>query len=64
MITLNKGGSKEKTVPIESIHIPDLWHIAHIRELEGYSVGGVSVKDLILECWHLAHDLKNHIEQE
>lgn len=30
--------------------------IAHLPELNGYSLGGVSAKDLILQTWHLCHD--------
>lgn len=61
-IVLCKGGTMERTVEVSKIVIPDLWHIAHLPELDGYTQGGKSAKDLILECWHLAHDLKKALE--
>jgi len=53
-ITLNKGGLNERTVALESLIIPDLWHIAASRKDE-------EERKKILECWHLAHDLKKHL---
>lgn len=58
-ITLAKGGTAEKTVELKEIVIPDLWKVAQIKELEGYTLGDKSVKEAIIEGWHLAHDLLN-----
>lgn len=43
--------------------IPDLWQIAQIEELKGYTLGGKSAKELILECWHKAHELRKTNEE-
>lgn len=61
-ITLNAGGTAEKTVELSKIVIPDLWKIAQLSELEGYTLGSKSAKELILECWHLAHEFKKELE--
>ncbi len=49
-ITLHKGGTGEKTVELESIQIPDLWHIAQAQT-------NPDVRQKILTTWQLAHDL-------
>ena len=56
MVTLHKGGTAEKTLPLSHVVIPDLWHIAQ---------GQMDTLDLaaILECWHYAHDLKRTVEE-
>lgn len=61
-VTLSKGGTKERQLDINHIRIPDLWHIA-------MAVGDNPCftklhQDEILECWHLAHDLKRHIAEQ
>lgn len=55
-VTLSKGGTMERTVEVSEIIIPDLWHIALNQESK-------EAKDAILEVWHIAHDLKRHIEE-
>jgi hypothetical protein len=62
IITLHAGGKAEKTIELSKIVIPDLWTIAQLPELVGYSIGGKSAKDLILETWHLAHEFKKELE--
>jgi len=62
MITMFEGGTGEKTVEVSKIVIPDLWQIAQVPELVGYSIGGKSAKELIIECWHLAHEFKKELE--
>lgn len=49
-ITLSKGGTKERTVDVEKIQVPDLWHIAMDQD-------DVNAREQILQTWHLAHDL-------
>jgi hypothetical protein len=59
-IALAKGGPKERQAPLAEIKIPDLWHIA-MRQ------GNTKDRELILEAWHLAHDLLEslkHIESQ
>ncbi len=54
-ITLSKGGSKERTVCLQALEIPDLWHVAK----SGYCLRDDD-RDKVLEVWHIAHDLKRH----
>jgi len=52
-ITLNKGGTGEKLVKLDTLQIPDLWHVAqHLPEPH---------RGMILETWHMAHDLKREL---
>lgn len=63
-VTLCTGGEGEHTASISKIIIPDLWHIARaVRACDGIMYRDKSA-DQILEVWHLAHDLKNHIREE
>ncbi len=62
-ITLAKGGTKEKTVELKDIVIPDLYKIAQITELKEYSIGGKTAKQAILETWHLAHSLLERLKE-
>lgn len=55
-ITLHKGGTKEKTIPLSQLDIPDLWHIAQ-AEMD------LHCRESILRCWHYAHDLKRTVEE-
>lgn len=73
-VTFHKGGTAEKTVKVSDILIPDLWHIH--RRLVGEALkispatpAGCFEREwrnqeaqAILECWHLAHGLKDHIQ--
>lgn len=54
VVTLEGGGIIGKKMPIDQIVIPDLWHVAQ-RQKTDYD------KNLILNCWHICHDLKNFI---
>jgi len=63
LVTLSKGGTKERTVPVSEIEIPDMWHISQaVRRTQEIALSQKAA-DLILEVWHLAHDLKKHIEE-
>lgn len=55
-ITRSKGGMAEREVPVSELKVPDLWKIA-LKYPEG------EVRDAILECWHLAHDLLRHVQE-
>lgn len=63
MITLSKGGTKERNVPINQVEIPDLWHIAQVIKTSKDFRSGEETADLILKCWYLAHDLRKHIQE-
>lgn len=46
-----EGAKTHKQVAIESVHVPDMWHLAMAQATR-------EDRALILQCWHLAHDLK------
>ena len=50
-IITSEHGFKQKTVDVEKIVIPDIWNIA-------MSAPNNRMKKLILEVWHLAHDMR------
>ena len=50
-------GKDRREVHIEHIHIPDLWRIAMELKAQGMNTHS----DMVLETWHIAHDLKYHI---
>ena len=56
VVTLSKGGTKERTVKVSELVIPDLWFV-------GESPDGVEWRTRVLECWHMAHDLKRELEE-
>lgn len=72
-ITLCKDGEDERDVDLDSISIPDLWHLAQVlpdifrwaelpedRGGDGPAAGqrkGERAAESVLECWHLCHDL-------
>lgn len=63
-VTLFKGGTKESTLPISEVTIPDLWFIANaIRTGEQISILPAAAEQ-ILDCWHIAGALKNHIANQ
>jgi hypothetical protein len=55
-----KGGAGENVIDTRELQVPDLWHIAMWLENNGNS--GSSKK--VLDCWHLAHDMKKHIQEQ
>jgi hypothetical protein len=55
-ILMAEGGTEERTVEAKRIEIPDLWHLA--MRLEGQD------RAMVLETWHLCHDLLKHIKGE
>lgn len=61
IITLSKGSDAEHQLPISQIIIPDLWRTANEIRDTGKVIDGPGCAEAILECWHIAHDLKNHI---
>ena len=66
-ITLKRGGSGEVEVPVEQIQVPDLWKIAEIFQGKSNTIymskaNREAIADAILECWHLAHDMRKHLQ--
>lgn len=73
-VTFHKGGTQEKTVEVKDIVIPDLWHI-HRRMVGEALKTSLETREgrlerewlnreaqAVLDCWHLAHGLKDHIQ--
>ena len=57
-ITRSKGGSKEREVKFKDIQVPDVCHIAmRCLKMDSYE------QEMVLELWHLCHDLKQHIRE-
>ena len=61
---------KPERVDIETLEIPDLWHIAMFLKIDypkGYTYPQLPperakvIADAILETWGIAHDLKKNI---
>jgi len=67
-ITLSKGGTAERTIDVQSINIPDLWHVAEWHEeqamLPNVKPWHAMQAKMIKEVWHLAHDMKRHIQDQ
>jgi hypothetical protein len=66
-ITMHAGGTGEREQAISNITIPDLWHVAQYL----YDIGGTErdgdpsrhlYSKMVLDCWHLAHDMKDHLQ--
>jgi hypothetical protein len=55
-------GAKE---PIDGITVPDLWHLVQALE-DGTLTRNKTIlakaAEEVLECWHLAHDMKRHLQ--
>lgn len=60
-ITLSKGGTDEKTLPLSQVIIPDLWDIGCHLKFGQADFDWQHAAAQIFECWNIAHDLKNHI---
>ena len=65
--TRSKGGTAEREEIISQIQVPDLWKIAEIFQGKSNTVymskaNRGAVADAILECWHLAHDMRKHLQ--
>lgn len=54
-----KGGAAERQEDINSITIPDLWHIAQ----ELHHTGRQHAAEEILNYWYLAHDMKRALQK-
>ena len=65
--TRSKGGTAEREEIISQIQVPDLWKIAEIFQGKSNTMymskaNREAVADAILECWHLAHDMRKHLQ--
>ena len=65
--TRSKGGTAEREEIISQIQVPDLWKIAEIFQGKSNTVymskaNREAVAAAILECWHLAHDMRKHLQ--
>ena len=65
--TRSKGGSAEREEIISQIQVPDLWKIAELFQDKANAIylptaARKAAADAILECWHLAHDMKRHLQ--
>ena len=62
--TRSKGGTAEREEIISQIEVPDLWHL--IQDMKhGTTISkkeGQRLVTAIAECWHLAHDMKAHMQ--
>jgi hypothetical protein len=66
IVTLSKGGTKERKEHVDKIQIPDLYKIAELLKTDTKYIGRTTrqfMGNQILETWHLAHDLKRHIQE-
>ncbi len=57
--TRAQGGTAQREEPISDIQIPDCWHAAETLRSLGYEAAA----NAVLETWHLAHDLRNHVQK-
>lgn len=52
-----QGGTGEKIVDVSKAQypgvVPDLWHVA----MELKDQGNTQASEMVLDCWHLAHDM-------
>tara|TARA_R100000306_G_C4328594_1_gene119012 strand:- start:169 stop:456 length:288 start_codon:yes stop_codon:yes gene_type:complete len=68
---INQETGKKDSIPVAEIEVPDLWQIAqdlkqtglkvYDRDHNGYLVQRLA-GDLVLDLWHLTHDLKRGIQ--
>ena len=62
--TRSKGGTAEREEIISQIEVPDLWHLIQDMK-QGTTISkkeGQRIVAAIAECWHLAHDMKAHMQ--
>lgn len=60
-VCTQKGGGVYQEA--RKIQIPDLWHLAMYLK-DSKNAGLREQADMVLECWHLAHAMKDHIVNE
>lgn len=56
--TIIRAPKGRQEIEVDKIQIPDLWHTAmYLQDLKQYHAA-----EMVLECWHLAHDLITNIQ--
>ena len=63
--TRSKGGTAEREEIISQIQVPDLWFTIQEMKQGKFSRSKhiqLKVADMLLETWHLAHDMKRHLQ--
>jgi hypothetical protein len=71
ILVRGRGGAGEHEVLFQDIQVPDLWDIALSMNETGQKINcfkdgeftEVLAGDYVLDCWHLAHDLKRHAQE-
>lgn len=68
MVTLFRGGTRETTVDIADVQLPDVWKIVERLEehflAEGCPSSWLRDRKAILDCWHIAGALKKHVQKQ
>lgn len=54
ILVMNENGTAEEHIRIQAIVVPDAWH-AIMRAPE-------PDQQILLDVWHLANDLKKHVQ--
>lgn len=67
-IVRSREGTDRHVQPLDEVRVPDIWHTAMIvKELaEGRTPERRLTKEdaeMLLDTWHLCHDLLKHIER-
>lgn len=58
-LTVNhsNGEAPRAEIPVKETEVPDCWHVA----MRVHDTGDHNGKEHILNCWHLAHDLRDKL---
>jgi hypothetical protein len=56
-IVRSPGGARRRDVVLREVQVPDAWHAAMALKDAGYN----DMMDIVLETWHLAHDLLHNL---
>ena len=62
--TRSKGGTEEREEIISQIEVPDLWFLIQGMK-QGTTISKIEGQRLVAaieETWHLAHDLRKHLQ--
>lgn len=61
VVVMAERGKRERSVPLNEIVVPDLWHVAMRQGTKRDKRSSKMDQEMILEVWHLAHDLLKHL---
>ena len=59
-ITLNRGGTAERTVDVDSLQVPDVWNASFVVDEHLSEAAGERIR----ECWNLCHNLLRHAQEQ